>query len=51
MKKFFLFWSFTNGHQWHQDFATLEEAQKAALDFGLYTHPNIDKVEIKELEA
>jgi hypothetical protein len=49
--RYFLFWQFTNGHQWHQYFNSLAEAEKAALDFGLYTHPQINKIEIKELES
>jgi len=42
-------WEFSNHHQWHRDYETREMAETAALDFGLYTHPQIINVEIKEI--
>jgi hypothetical protein len=45
-----LIWKFDNDHQWHRDFATHKEAFDAAYDFGLYTHPRIMHVIVKDLE-
>jgi hypothetical protein len=48
-KRAMLEWCFVNGHKWHREFPTHEEAQTAALDFGLYTHPQIEWVNITEV--
>ena len=48
-KRAMLEWCFVNGHKWHREFPTQEEAQTAALDFGLYTHPQIEWVNITEV--
>ena len=50
MSVFKLWWAFTNGHEWHKLFNTEDEAVKAALDFGLYTHPQMTWVEIVKEE-
>ena len=45
-----LTWKFSNDHQWHRDFDSFGQAHDAALNFGLYTHPQIVHVHIKDLE-
>jgi len=45
-----LTWKFSNDHQWHRDFDSFGQAHDAALNFGLFTHPNIVHVHIKDLE-
>ena len=45
-----LTWKFDNDHQWYRDFDTIKEAYDAAYDFGLYTHPRIIHVHVKDLE-
>ncbi len=44
-----LTWTFDNNHTWHRDFDTLQDAWSAAYDFGLYTHPRIVHVYVKDL--
>ncbi len=45
-----LTWTFDNNHYKHRDFETLEECFRSAFDFGLYTHPRIVHVHVKDLE-
>lgn len=47
---FRLTWTFTNNHSWFRDFESVGSAHDASLDFGLFTHPNIVHVQIKDLE-
>ena len=48
---FRLTWKFDNDHQWHRDFESFEEAYRASYDFGLFTHPRIIHVHVKDLES
>ena len=45
-----LTWKFDNDHQWYRDFATIKESYDAAYQFGLYSHPRIVHVYVKDLE-
>ena len=45
-----LTWTFTNNHTWFHDFDSFGQAHDATLNFGLFTHPNIVHVYIKDLE-
>ncbi len=44
-----LTWKFDSDHQWHRDFDTIKESYDAAYEFGLYTHPRIVHVHVKDL--
>lgn len=44
-----LTWTFDNGHQWHRDFDTIKQVYDAAYEFGLYTHPRIVHMHVKDL--
>jgi hypothetical protein len=45
-----LTWKFSNDHQWYHDFDSFGEAHDAAYNFGLYSHPQVVHVNIKDLE-
>jgi hypothetical protein len=45
-----LTWKFSNDHQWHRDFNSFGEAHDAAYNFGLYSHPQVIHVNVKDLE-
>lgn len=47
---FRLTWTFSNNHTWFRDFESFGSAHDAALDFGLFTHPYIVHVHIKDLD-
>jgi hypothetical protein len=36
-----LHWVFSNGHKWHKDFGTMQEAEDYAHTMGLFADPRI----------
>jgi hypothetical protein len=50
MIRFRLHWEFSNGHKWHNDYATMDELESHLLSMGLYDHPSITSIKIEEIK-